>query len=114
MIMSRQGSLGSHRVLLKSFCRIVEMDRFSKSLGAAKFISQTVFVKSFCKSRFQTKSVKLFSILVIVKDKMTNFWGSRLLPSDFMNTLCEIQAPTPQFKIRHLRRNHSGLETCVL
>jgi len=39
-------------------------------------LSHTVFLKSFCKSRFPHKSVNLFFILVIVKDKLTDMWGS--------------------------------------
>ena len=38
-------------------------------------VSHKVLVKSFCKSRFPHKSVYLFFILVIVKDKLTDFWG---------------------------------------
>ena len=36
------------------------------------FISQKVFLKSFCKSQFPHKSVHLFFISVIVEDKLTN------------------------------------------
>ena len=35
-------------------------------------LSQQVLIKSFCKSRFPNKSVSLFFILVIVKDKLTH------------------------------------------
>ena len=34
------------------------------------------FLKSFCKSQFPHKSVNSFSISVIVKDRLTNLWGS--------------------------------------
>ena len=33
-------------------------------------------MKPFCKSQFPHKSINLFSILVIVKDKLTDLWGS--------------------------------------
>ena len=46
---------------------------FSRASG---FNSQTVFVKSFCKSQFPHKSVNLFVILVMIKDKLTDLWGS--------------------------------------
>ena len=39
------------------------------------FIPQKVFLKSFCESRFSHKSVNLFSISVIVKEKLTDLWG---------------------------------------
>ena len=42
---------------------------------ARAFISQRVFTK-FCKNQFLHKSVNLFFILVIVKDKMTDLWGT--------------------------------------
>ena len=38
--------------------------------------TQKEFIKSFCKSQFPHKSVNLFHILVIMKDKLTNLWGS--------------------------------------
>ena len=40
-----------------------------------KFISHKVFLKAFCKSQFPHKSVKVFFISVIVKDKLTDLWG---------------------------------------
>ena len=42
---------------------------------ARALISQKVFIK-FCKSQFLHKSVNLFFILVIVKDKLTDLWES--------------------------------------
>jgi len=41
-----------------------------------RFISHKVLLKPFCKSQFPHKSVNLFFILVIVKDKLTDLWGS--------------------------------------
>ena len=43
--------------------------------GAA-FISHKLFIKSFCKSQFLHKSVNLFLILVIIKDKFTDLFGN--------------------------------------
>ena len=42
----------------------------SKSVDES--ISQKVFVKSFCRSEFPHKSVNLFYVLVIIKDKLTD------------------------------------------
>jgi hypothetical protein len=42
-------------------------------------------------SQFSHKSVNLFSILVIIKDKLTNLWGNRLFRHDFMNTFCAVK-----------------------
>ena len=39
------------------------------------FVSHKVFVQLFGKSQFPYKSVNLFFILVIVKDKLTSLWG---------------------------------------
>ena len=39
-------------------------------------ISHKVFIKSFSKIQFPHKSVNLFFILVIVKDKLTNLYGN--------------------------------------
>ena len=60
-------------------------------LCSLELISHKVFLKSFCKSQLPNKSVNLFFILVIVKDKLTDLWGSCLFPNDFKNTLCEIR-----------------------
>ena len=38
-------------------------------------IPHKAFVKLFCKSLFPHKSVNLFSLLVIVKDGLTDLWG---------------------------------------
>ena len=40
------------------------------------FISHKVLIKSFCKSQFPHKSVNLFFILIIIKDKLTNLCGN--------------------------------------
>ena len=40
------------------------------------FISHKAFLKSFCKSQCPHQSVNLFFILVIVKDQLTDSWGS--------------------------------------
>ena len=39
-------------------------------------VSQKVLIKSFRRSKFPHKSVNIFFILVIVKDKFTDLWGS--------------------------------------
>ena len=39
-------------------------------------ISQKVFIKSFCKSQFPHKSVNLFFISVMIKDKLTDLCGN--------------------------------------
>ena len=39
-------------------------------------VSQNVFIGSFCKTKSPHKSVNLFLILVIMKDKLTDLWGS--------------------------------------
>ena len=54
------------------------------------FISHKVFFKSVCESQFPNKSVNLFCISVIVKDKLTDLWGGCLLQNDFKSTLCEV------------------------
>jgi len=38
-----------------------------------------------------TQSVNLFFISDMVKDKLTDLWGDRLLQTDFENPLCEIR-----------------------
>ena len=52
-----------------------------------------LIIKSFYKSQFLHKSVNLFFTSVIVKDKLTDLWGSSLLRNDSKNTLCEISLP---------------------
>ena len=53
-------------------CRIV----VKKKNAGTEFISHEVFLMLFGTSRFPPKSVNLFFILVIVKEKLTNLWGS--------------------------------------
>jgi len=54
------------------------------------FISQKEFKQSFCKSQFPHKFVNLFLKFVIIKDKLTDLCGNRLLPNEFINTFCEM------------------------
>ena len=54
------------------------------------FISHKVFLTSVYNSQFPHRSVNLFFISVIVKDQLTDLWGSWLLHNDSRNTLCEI------------------------
>ena len=44
--------------------------------GWPKRTSQKVFIKLFCTSHFPHKSINLFFILVIIKDKLTGSWGN--------------------------------------
>ena len=55
------------------------------------FISNKVFSKTFRRSQFPQKIVNVFFISAIVKDKLTDFCGNRLLQNDFLNTFCEIR-----------------------
>ena len=48
----------------------------SEAGSRAYLVSHKVFLKSFRKSQSQHKSVNLFFIPVLVKDKLANFWGS--------------------------------------
>ena len=53
-----------------------------------------MFIKWFRKSQFPHKSVKLFLMLVILKDKLTDLCRNRLLQDNFMNTFCKIRMHT--------------------
>jgi len=67
------------------------------SLNGARgdaLISQKVFIKSFFKSQFPHKSVKLSFIITNMKNKLTNLRGNRLLQNDMTNDFCEIR-PRP-------------------
>ena len=48
-------------------------------------------LQSFCRSQLHHKSVNVSFISVIVQDKFTDLWGSRLVQNDFKSTLCEIR-----------------------
>ena len=75
--------------------------RASSSSFRFTLISHTVLLKSFCRSQFPHKFVNLFFILVIVKGKLTDLWGSSLLQSGFQNTLCEMNSvPRRAFPFR--------------
>ena len=59
-------------------------------------ISHNVFLKTLCESQFPDKRVNLFLISEIVKDKLTDLCGNRLLQNDFINTFCEIKTGADQ------------------
>jgi len=40
--------------------------------GATVFVSQIVFIKSFCKVQFQHKNVNLFFVLAMIKDELVD------------------------------------------
>ena len=48
-----------------------------------RFVSHKVFIESFCESGFPHKSVNLFCILVIIKDKLTDVCRNGLWQKDF-------------------------------
>ena len=50
--------------------------RRPSSLAGYTLISLRVFLQSFCKSQFPHNSVNSFFTSVMVKDKLTNLWGS--------------------------------------
>ena len=54
------------------------------------YLTLSVFNVVLVESQFPHKSDNLFSILVIVTDKLTDLWWSCLLKKDFKNTLREI------------------------
>ena len=62
------------------------------------FISQKMLIELFCKRQFPQKIVKLFLILVVIKDKSTDLCGNWPLQNNFLNILCEIKFPTKQLK----------------
>jgi len=62
------------------------IDVWERHWYSPNLISHKVFVKSFCKSQFPHKFVNFF-ILVIMKDKVTDLCGNKLLQNDF-ETLC--------------------------
>ena len=46
------------------------------AVDARSYLSQTVIIKSICKSQFSHKSVDLFFALVIIKDTLTDLYGN--------------------------------------
>jgi len=50
------------------------------------FILQRVSMKSFGKDQFPHKSIDLFFILVMIKNKLMDFCGNFLLQNDFLIT----------------------------
>ena len=51
----------------------------ARSFGRCFKVVLRVSLMSFCKSQFTHKSVMLFSMLVIVKDKLADLWGRWLV-----------------------------------
>jgi len=54
-----------------------------------EFISQQVFMHSFCKSPFPRKPVNLSYIITNIKNKITYLCGNWVLRNDFINTCCK-------------------------
>ena len=55
--------------------------------------SRKVFIESFRKGQFPHKSVQLFFILAIMKHRLKNMCGNRLLRNDVVNAFGEINPP---------------------
>ena len=68
------GSEGAIRA--QAVCQDAGEDPQLPHTGNAKLVSQKVFIKLFCLSRFTHKSVNLFFIIVMVDDMLTNLWRS--------------------------------------
>ena len=62
----------------------------SPQMMRPNLISQKVFIKSFCRSRFPHKSVNLS--FIITDTKLTDLCGNRLFQNDFVNTSCETKS----------------------
>ena len=58
------------------FCSELLERGLLKVVCPCTLISQKVFITSLCKSQFPHKSVNLFFILVIVKDRLTDLSGN--------------------------------------
>ena len=54
-------------------------------------VSHTKGFKVVLQKSMLTQIVNLFFILVVVKDKLTDLWGSWLSLNDFINTFCAIK-----------------------
>jgi len=61
------------------------------AIKSSDFASHKVLTKSFCTSRFPHKSINLFSVLVMIKDKLTDLCGNCLLQNGFLKTFCELR-----------------------
>jgi len=59
-----------------------QLERFAKLSGCA--------MKSFCKSQLPHKFVNLFVASVIIRNKLTELCGYRLVQNDVINTFCKI------------------------
>ena len=71
-----------------------------------------VFFKSFCKSRFPHKSITIFFILKIVKNKLMELWRSWNLQNDLKNTFCEIKSERLSEPVKRRRYSHSKKAIC--
>jgi len=69
------------------------------------FILQKVFTKTFGKNQFPYKSVFVFFILVMIKDKLTDLCGNRLLQNGFTNISCEIRRVGLRWQVLRVRQN---------
>ena len=56
--------------------------RGQAGMVASNFVLHKVFLKSYLKGQFPHKFVNLLFTSVIVKNKLTDVWGSRLLHND--------------------------------
>ena len=81
---------------------LCEPHLLDRSAHGRALISHEVFLTSFCKIQFPHRSVNLIFTLVIVKDKLTDMCGNRLLRNEFANTLCEIRSLTQADKQRRM------------
>ena len=64
------------------------------------FISQKVFIKSFCKGEFPPKSVNVSFIITHMKNRMTDLCRNPILQNNFENTFCEINLGSGSLLLR--------------
>ena len=83
------------------------MQRFCLTYSVLKVVLQ--------KSQFPHKFVNSLFILVIIKDKLTDLYGSLLLRNDFINTFLEISAaPVGRVLLGRQRRGLVKPRRCEL
>ena len=93
---AKQHRLDDRDAFLSWKCTVLKIENNSSAENAPVrkegrvLLSHHGVLKSFCKSQLPHKSVNSLVILVTVKDKLTDLWGSWPLPNDFENTLCEM------------------------
>ena len=82
----------------EAFClKRTFMDCVHEAVNEFTILSHRMLVQSWLKRQSPQKSVNLFFVIMIIKDKLKDWCGKLLFQNNFINTFCEIRSRSRTF-----------------